>query len=124
MHTLMGLYEDVRILGGVVRSDVLRHAIAPASAELAGQLGIPANSPVMVLQKIGFADGKPLAFSTASLPEHLGKHTVDVDMTLQSLYLVSERNGIFGATGRRSVKLFSLTRFPPAIWKRNRAVRC
>lgn len=104
MHTLMGLYEDVRIRGGVVRSDVLRHAIVPASAEVAGQLGILANSPVMVLQRMRFVDGLPWALSTAWLPEHVGKHTVDADMTKESLYLVLERNGIFGATGWRSVE--------------------
>lgn len=104
MHTLMGLYEDVRIRGGVVRSDVLRHAIVPASTEVAGQLGILAKSPVMVLQRMRFVDDEPWALSTAWLPEHVGKHTVDVDMTRESLYLVLERNGISGATGWRSVE--------------------
>lgn len=41
MHTLMGLYEDVRIRGGAVRSDVLNHTIAPASTEVAGRWESP-----------------------------------------------------------------------------------
>lgn len=58
----------------------------------------------MVLQRMRFVVGEPWALSTAWLPAHVGKHTVDVDMTRESLYLVLEGNGIFGATGCRSVE--------------------
>lgn len=104
MHTLMGLYEDVQGRGGVVSSTVLQHTIAPAGPEVADQLGILANTPVVVLKRMRFVDGEPWALSTAWLPEKVGEHTFAADMTRESLYLVLERNGIFGATGWRSVE--------------------
>lgn len=104
MHTLMGLHEDVHIRGGVVHSDVLRHATEPASTEVAQQLALPCGSPVVVLQRMRFVDGEPWALSTAWLPSHVGAHIETADMTRESLYVVLERNGIFGATGWRSVE--------------------
>lgn len=104
MHTLLGLYEDVQERGGVVRSDVLEHKTVPASAEVAEQLEVPPSSPVILLRRMRFVDEEPWALSTAWLPEDVGVHTLTADMTSESLYRVLERNGIFGATGWRSVE--------------------
>ena len=103
-HTLMGLYEDAKIRGGVVHSDVLRHTTEPASAEVAELLAVASGSPVVVLQRMRFVDGEPWALSTAWLPLHVGAHIETADMTRESLYVVLARNGIYGATGWRSVE--------------------
>ena len=104
MHSLMGLYQDVEARGSVVVSDVLEHDTVAASKEVATFLGLTEGSPVMLLKRMRFVDKQPWALSTAWLPVEVGRHTVEADMTQESLYKVLERNGILGTTGWRSVE--------------------
>jgi GntR family transcriptional regulator len=110
-HTLLGLYEDAHLRGEAVRSTVLDHAVVEADAEIANKLKIEVGAPVVKLSRMRFVNEEPWALSTAWLPEEVGKHSFNADLTTDSLYRLLERNGVIGVTGWRSVEAVLADRF-------------
>lgn len=103
-HTMLGLYEDAHLRGDSVKSLILEHLVEPAAGEVASQLEVAPGTPIVKLTRMRYVNGEPWALSTAWLPEEIGKHSFEADLTTESLYKLLERNGISGVTGWRSVE--------------------
>lgn len=65
---LASFTEQVEASGFVPSAQVLATTRVPASAELAGQLGLPARAPVYRLERLRLADAWPIAVETSWLP--------------------------------------------------------
>jgi len=104
VHTLIGLYDEVALRGGHVHSDVLRHATELADDDVARELQIQPGDPVVVLERLRWVDGEPWSLTTTWMPEDIGAHTLDVDMSENSLYGVLAESGIVATSGTRSAE--------------------
>ncbi|MFT4219673.1 MAG: GntR family transcriptional regulator [Microbacterium sp.] len=104
VHTLVGLYEDVERRGGHVHSDVLRHEIEPASADVAEALGLEPGTPVVVLERLRIVDHDPWALATVWMPEEVGRVTFGADLSDASLYRLLADHGVRATTGVRSAE--------------------
>lgn len=103
-HTLIGLYDDVKARGGEVHSDVLRHEVVPADAEVADALGVEVGADVVVLERLRHVDGKPWSLSTTWMPHTVGAVTLDADMADASLYGILAEHGIRAVSGVRAAE--------------------
>ncbi|MBH0130185.1 GntR family transcriptional regulator [Salinibacterium sp. NK8237] len=104
VHTLTGLYDEVARRGGHVHSDILRHEREAASADVARMLQINPGDIVVVLDRLRWVDGEPWSLTTTWMPEAVGSHTLDVDMSENSLYAVLAEVDVVATTGTRSAE--------------------
>lgn len=88
--TLYSLFREVERRGHEQRSEVLALRTC-THAETATQLGLPRDTELIVLARLRFVDGVPLAMDTVWLPGDLGRHLLDADMTHTALYDELER---------------------------------
>lgn len=87
LGSLTGLVEDVASRGGgVVRSQVFRQEVEPASSEVAAKLGLVAGAPVIVIDRLRFLDDEPVVFTTTYIAEALAPDLVHDDLREDSLY--------------------------------------
>jgi GntR family transcriptional regulator len=89
LRELTSFTQDMTARGLHPQNRVLLAELQPAGPEVAAQLQTTAGEPLVVLQRIRLADGKPIALETAHLPHRLcpgilGSH----DFTRASLYQV------------------------------------
>lgn len=104
VHTLVGLFDEVDRRGGHVRSDVLRHEIVDADAEVAAALEVEPGSPVVVLTRLRHVDGQAWSLSTTWMPLDVGEPTLGVDLRDSSLYALLAANGVVATHGIRSAE--------------------
>ncbi len=67
-QTLSSFSEDMRARGHQPGSTVLRHEVVPAGEDVARRLGLQAGEPVLRVQRLRTADGRPMALEEAFLP--------------------------------------------------------
>lgn len=102
---LGGLHDDIKAMGRTLHSDVRRLTIELADPEIADRLGLPARTPVVVLERLRLVDGEPWVFATSHVPVALAPDLVTLDMSEQSLYEVLRRRyGISLASSDRAVE--------------------
>jgi len=65
---LTSLYDDLTTAGRAPRTQVLDHAVVPASALVAEKLGLAEGTPVVAVRRLRTADEEPLAILTNHLP--------------------------------------------------------
>ena len=104
VHTLAGLFEEVERRGGHVRSQILRHELVPATAEVAAALEIAPGDTVVALERLRFIDDEPWSLTTTWMPEDIGAVTFDADMAEVSLYAVLADEGWHAVRGMRSAE--------------------
>jgi GntR family transcriptional regulator len=81
-----GLEPDLRIIA---------NEIVPASAEVAGQLGIEPGAPVIRLERLACINLEPASILEAVLPQTMFPDLLDFDFSEQSLYAaLKERYGV------------------------------
>lgn len=73
-------------------SKVLDLKVIPANTEVAAALKISANTDVISLRRLRFADGQPIVITSTFLPYSFCKHILDYDMGQESLYKILAQN--------------------------------
>ena len=117
VHTLTGLYEEVAARGGHVRSEVRRQEIIAADDDVADSLGVPPQSPVVVIERLRFVDEEPWSWTTTYLPHDIGSLVVHEDLRDQSLYALLATHGMRAVRGVRSAEAASADRAQAALLK-------
>jgi GntR family transcriptional regulator len=90
-QSLSGFTEEMRKSGRMPTSKVLNFSTIPASASLAGALGVLPNSPVYRLERLRMVEDAPIAFERAHIPKELCPDLQRYDFGRQSLYDVMRR---------------------------------
>lgn len=94
VRSLNGLYDDIRSLGRILRSDVRSLAVEPADADVAARLGLPPDTPVVVVERLRFVDAEPWVLAVSHVPLSVAPDLVEQDLREDSLYrLLRERYG-------------------------------
>ena len=105
VQSLTGLYEDVAARGGHLRSQVRTLAVVPADDQVAAELQIEPDSPVVLLERLRFVEDQPWVLTVTHLPHALVPGLEHEDLTDRSLYAVLEESyGVRLSHGRRSVE--------------------
>ncbi|MBN9073457.1 MAG: GntR family transcriptional regulator [Rhizobiales bacterium] len=86
LKPLTGFAEDLQGQGIAMGSTVRRFERIEADETLAGRLRIRPGSAVVHLERLRFADGKPVAVQTSFIPEHLCPGLLHIDFSRASLY--------------------------------------
>lgn len=85
LGAVYSLFRSVQSQGAVQTSDVLRLE-TEVSPHAATQLGLPADTLLVVLERVRRADGEPLAHDVSWLPHTLAHPLLDVDFRHTALY--------------------------------------
>ncbi|WP_309126841.1 GntR family transcriptional regulator [Microbacterium sp.] len=104
VHTLVGLFDEVERRGGHVHSEVLRHELTEADAEVAAALEVEEGAPVVVLTRLRHVDGEAWSLSTTWMPREIGEPTLGADLRDSSLYALLADNGVVATHGVRSAE--------------------
>jgi DNA-binding GntR family transcriptional regulator len=83
---LCGFTAEMRALGIKATSRVLEEETAPASPEVATQLGVPVGAPVFRLRRLRLADDLPVAVEEIRLPSSRFPGIEKLDFSRLSLY--------------------------------------
>lgn len=87
------LFRSVEEQGAVQASEVLRLETTVHSPA-AHELGLPADAPLVVLERVRLADGEPLAHDVSWLPLGLARPLLDADFGHTALYDELSRLGV------------------------------
>lgn len=90
LGALYSLFTSLSAQGVTQRSDVLRLA-STRNSVVAAYLELPAQSELIVLERIRYADDEPLAHDTSWLPATLARPLLDCDFTSTGLYAEFQR---------------------------------
>ncbi len=105
VQSLTGLFEDVAARGGHLRSQVRTLAVVPADDQMAAELQIEPDAPVVLLERLRFVEDQPWVLTVTHLPHALVPGLEHEDLGDRSLYAVLEETyGVRLAHGRRSVE--------------------
>jgi GntR family transcriptional regulator len=85
LGTLYSLFTTMESQGVTQRSEVRRLA-RTTNAVIAANLGLAPTTPLVVLERIRFADDEPLALDTSWLPESIASPLLKADFTSSGLY--------------------------------------
>ena len=92
---LASFSEDMRARGLSPGSRDLGRRIEPAGTGVARELGLPAGTPVHVIERLRTADGVPMALERSHLPVHLVPDLHEHPLANSSLYeLLATRYGL------------------------------
>ncbi|MCS6828029.1 MAG: GntR family transcriptional regulator [Caldilinea sp.] len=101
---LTGFYQDMSERGLRIITQVLIQEVTPAPTQVARQLEIPAETPVVHLHRLRFVEGEPILLVTSYLPHALCPGLEHVDLRNRSLYAYLEQTyGLVIARGRRRI---------------------
>lgn len=117
VHTLTGLYEEVAARGGHVHSEVRRQEVILAEDDVAESLGVPPQSPVIVIERLRYVDDEPWSWTTTYLPHDIGLLVLHEDLRDKSLYALLATHGIRAVRGVRSAEAVSANRAQGALLK-------
>ncbi|HEU0089011.1 MAG TPA: GntR family transcriptional regulator [Pseudonocardiaceae bacterium] len=101
---LYSLFRVVESLGLEQRSEV-RALDLRTEPRAAHQLGLPADSELVYLERLRLADGEPLALDHAWLPRDVAEPLLDADFTHAALYdELDRRVGVRLTSGREHIQ--------------------
>ncbi|MFF8810872.1 GntR family transcriptional regulator [Streptomyces pactum] len=99
---LSSLYDDLEAAGRHPATEVLRHTTAPAPAEAAAALEIPAGTEVVLIERVRLAHGEPVAHLRNHLP--VGLLELDrAELAGTGLYRLLRAAGITLHSARQTV---------------------
>ncbi|MFC0673655.1 GntR family transcriptional regulator [Brachybacterium hainanense] len=102
---LTGFTEDMAARDIAASSRVLRLAEEPADTPTAAALGLPDGAPVVRLDRVRLADGRPMAIERTALDADVVPGLAEVDFSTASLYRVLEvRYGIVFDAGEQTIR--------------------
>lgn len=88
MFTLTSFDEEMLRQNRMPSTKLLTAEVIPASAEVAAQLDIPRDDPVIHIVQLRLADGKPVARETRFLAHKLCPTLLDEDLVEESIHLL------------------------------------
>ena len=91
LKTLTGFSQEMSSRGSTPSSRVLEAKLQSVSADLAKVMRLSVGTEIVVLTRVRFADGVPLAIETVHLPHALCPNLLRHDFSTESLYDVLER---------------------------------
>ncbi len=89
---------------GLVQTSVVRVLTVRADGVVAPRLGLEESTPLVHLERLRLADGRPLALDRVWLPASIGEPLLDVDFRRTSLYEELARTGIPITGGQETVR--------------------
>jgi GntR family transcriptional regulator len=89
---------------GWVQTSVVRVLTVRADGVIAPRLGLEESTPLVHLERLRLADGRPLALDRVWLPASIGEPLLDVDFGRTSLYEELARTGIPVTGGQETVR--------------------
>ena len=105
VQNLTGFYQDMVERGHTPVTQMLRQEVVPASPKVAGYLQIEPDTPVIVLDRLRFVQGEPIALVTTYLPFILCSEVLQTDLSNQSLYaFLEKRCGLMIVRGHRTLE--------------------
>lgn len=100
-----GLFEDMARRGLVLRTQVIRQEVIPASDGVAERLGLTTPERVHIIVRVRSVQDEKILVSTTYIPETLCPQLRHDDLTTGSLYQVlTDRYGLTIGHGMRSVE--------------------
>jgi GntR family transcriptional regulator len=99
---LYSLFREVESQGIEQRSEVLFQGWS-TDDRASDAFGLEPDARLVRIERIRYAGDEPLAMDTVWLPEDLGAHVVEVDLTHASLYEELERRAGVRLTGGREI---------------------
>ncbi|GLF97981.1 GntR family transcriptional regulator [Streptomyces yaizuensis] len=99
---LSSLYDDLEAAGQRPATEVLRHTAHTASAPVAAALGVAEGSEVLLIERLRYAHGEPMALLTNHLPAGLLDCGADA-LAATGLYRLMRAAGITLHSARQSV---------------------
>lgn len=102
---LTGFTEDMASRGIKARSRVLRACLGVADTPTAEALGLPSEAPVIHLDRVRLADGRPMAIERTTLDATVVPGLLDLDFTNRSLYgELEHRYGVVFDVGEQMIR--------------------
>ena len=89
---------------GLAQTSVVRVLAVRADGVIAPRLGLEESTPLVHLERLRLADGRPLALDRVWLPASVGEPLLDVDFRRTSLYEELARTGIPVTGGQETVR--------------------
>ena len=103
LGTLYSLF-DTMAAQGITQSSVVRRLARTVNAVVATALDLPGDAGLIVVERVRFADGEPLALDTSWLPASVAEPLLAVDFTSTGLYAqLKERCGVTVDSGSEHV---------------------
>ncbi len=99
---LTSLYDDLERTGQQPRTQVLVNAVEPAPLEVADELGLEADTPVLRVERLRLARGEPLAVLRNWLPQSVLSPTDD-ELEQQGLYQMIRASGTHMRIARQRI---------------------
>ncbi len=85
---LHGLTEDAAAIGQIVRSQVLKQELVPATEEVMQQMGVPCDTPLVMVRRLRSIQGVPIVLETVYHPYQRFPELLEMDLTDCSIYEV------------------------------------
>jgi GntR family transcriptional regulator len=99
---LTSLYDDLERTNQKPQTKVLVNSVAPAPPDVANELGLVAETPVLHLERLRFAHGEPLALMRNWMPERLLTPS-DADLEERGLYQLIRARGTHMRIARQRI---------------------
>ena len=93
LGTLSSLFDSVAAQGATPRSDVLRLATT-VNASVCAELDLPAETELVVVERLRYADDQPIAHDVSWLPVAVAAGLLDRDLSCAALYAELQSLGV------------------------------
>ncbi|MFI1972257.1 GntR family transcriptional regulator [Streptomyces cinnamoneus] len=100
---LSSLYDDLDAAGQKPATRVLRHAVEPASAQVAAALGVAEGADVLLVERLRLAHGEPMAHLRNHLPVGLLELEGGEALERSGLYRLMRTAGITLHSARQTI---------------------
>ena len=85
LHRLMGLAETLRVHGDI-SNEVRAVALTRAPSAVARKLRLPADEPVVYIERLRHLSGLPLSLDLTYLPRDIGEPLLDADLANRDIF--------------------------------------
>jgi DNA-binding GntR family transcriptional regulator len=99
---LTSLYDDLSAAGRMPATRVLSMKVRPCPDEVAGRLSLTLDTPVVIIERLRFADGEPIALMHNYLPSDLLSLDTD-ELASSGLYELLRARGISPVVAEQSI---------------------
>jgi GntR family transcriptional regulator len=90
LSALTGFVEDMQAIGMKPTARLLDQVVMQASERVAQHLGVPEGTPVVRIQRVRLADGKPVSFDETYLPREIGEKVMANDLEVEPIFTLLE----------------------------------
>jgi GntR family transcriptional regulator len=105
VQKLTGFYHDMVEQGYTPTTQVLKQAVVPAASEIAANLHLKPDAPVVEIERLRAVDSAPIQLVTTYIPVELCEALVEADLKTHSLYaFLEEQCGMMIARGHRTIE--------------------